>query len=229
LILDKSHESIFMSRRFELIIFDWDGTLSDSVGLITDLMIQSFLLHNVSPPSRREVADILGIKLSEAFKILLKEKKQNNSELILNSYIDLYNHSSNKVKLFDGVEYGIKELYRCDYKLAIATGGGRNYLDSCLAQTSIKDNISVTKTSDDCFSKPHPQMCKEIMDELFIEPEKTLVIGDSVHDLQMAKNAGIASLAVTYGAHNQDALSIYDPLDYMGDANMIFDWIRRHG
>ena len=218
-----------MNRRFELIIFDWDGTLSDSVGLITDLMIQSFLLHNVAPPSRSEVADILGIKLSEAFKILLKEKNQNSSESILNSYIDLYNRNVNKVKLFDGVEYGIKELHRRDYKIAIATGGGRNYLDSCLAQTSIKDNISVTKTSDDCFSKPHPQMCKEIMDELFIEPEKTLVIGDSIHDLQMAKNAGIASVAVTYGAHNQNALSIYDPLAYMEDANMIFDWIRRHG
>tara|TARA_B100000767_G_scaffold43308_1_gene37262 strand:- start:169 stop:825 length:657 start_codon:yes stop_codon:yes gene_type:complete len=218
-----------MNRRFELIIFDWDGTLSDSVGLITDLMIQSFVLHNVTPPSRREVADILGIKLSEAFKILLKEKNQNNSELILNSYIDLYNYNSNKVKLFDGIEYGIKELHRCNYKLAIATGGGRNYLDSCLAQTSIKDKVSVTKTSDDCFSKPHPQMCKEIMDELFIEPEKTLVIGDSIHDLQMAKNAGVASLAVTYGAHDQDALSIFNPLGYMGDANMIFDWIRRHG
>ena len=128
-----------MNRRFELIIFDWDGTLSDSVGLITDLMIQSFVLHNIVPPSRREVADILGIKLSEAFKILLKEKNQNNNELILNSYIDLYNGSSNKVKLFDGVEYGIKELHRCEYKIAIATGGGRNYLDSCLAQTSIKD------------------------------------------------------------------------------------------
>ena len=137
--------------------------------------------------------------------------------------------SSNKVKLFDGVEYGIKELHRCEYKIAIATGGGRNYLDSCLAQTSIKDYISVTKTSDDCFSKPHPQMCKEIMDELFIEPEKALVIGDSIHDLQMAKNASIASLAVTYGAHNQDALSFYDPMDYMEDAKMIFDWIRRHG
>jgi len=73
-----------MKTRFELIIFDWDGTLSDSVGLITDLMIQSFVLHNVEPPSRSEVADILGIKLSEAFKILLKEKNQNNSELILN-------------------------------------------------------------------------------------------------------------------------------------------------
>ena len=81
----------FMNRRFELIIFDWDGTLSDSVGLITDLMIQSFVLHNIVPPSRSEVADILGIKLSEAFKILLKEKNQNNNELILNSYIDLYN------------------------------------------------------------------------------------------------------------------------------------------
>ena len=100
-----------MKTRFELIIFDWDGTLSDSVGLITDLMIQSFVLHNVEPPSRDEVADILGIKLSEAFKILLKEKNQDNSELILNSYIDLYNSSQNKVKLFDGVEYGIKELY----------------------------------------------------------------------------------------------------------------------
>ena len=218
-----------MKTRFELIIFDWDGTLSDSVGLITDLMIQSFLLHNVSPPSRMEVADILGIKLSEAFKILLKEKDQNASELILNSYIDLYNQSSNKVKLFDGVELGIKELHRYGYKIAIATGGGRNYLDSCLAQTSIKGFINVTKTSDDCFSKPHPQMCNEILNELIIEPEKSIVIGDSIHDLQMAKNAGISSLAVTYGAHKQDSLSVYDALDYMDDANMVFDWIRRHG
>jgi phosphoglycolate phosphatase len=218
-----------MKTRFELIIFDWDGTLSDSVGLITDLMIQSFLLHNVSPPSRMEVADILGIKLSEAFKILLKEKDQNASELILNSYIDLYNQSSNKVKLFDGVELGIKELHGYGYKIAIATGGGRNYLDSCLAQTSIKDFINVTKTSDDCFSKPHPQMCNEILNELIIEPEKSIVIGDSIHDLQMAKNAGISSLAVTYGAHKQDSLSVYDALDYMDDANMVFDWIRRHG
>ena len=108
-----------MKTRFELIIFDWDGTLSDSVGLITDLMIQSFLLHNVSPPSRMEVADILGIKLSEAFKILLKEKDQNASELILNSYIDLYNQSSNKVKLFYGVELGIKELHRYGYKILL--------------------------------------------------------------------------------------------------------------
>ena len=218
-----------MKTRFELIIFDWDGTLSDSVELITDLMIQSFLLHNVSPPSRMEVADILGIKLSEAFKILLKEKDQNVSELIFNSYIELYNQSSNKVKLFDGVELGIKELHRYGYKIAIATGGGRNYLDSCLAQTSIKDFINVTKTSDDCFSKPHPQMCNEILNELIIEPEKSIVIGDSIHDLQMAKNAGISSLAVTYGAHKQDSLSVYDALDYMDDANMVFDWIRRHG
>lgn len=218
-----------MKTRFELIIFDWDGTLSDSVGLITDLMIQSFLLHNVSPPSRMEVADILGIKLSEAFKILLKEKDQNASELIFNSYIELYNQSSNKVKLFDGVELGIKELHRYGYKIAIATGGGRNYLDSCLAETSIKDFINVTKTSDDCFSKPHPQMCNEILNELIIEPEKSIVIGDSIHDLQMAKNAGISSLAVTYGAHKQDSLSVYDALDYMDDANMVFEWIRRHG
>ena len=218
-----------MKTRFELIIFDWDGTLSDSVGLITDLMIQSFVLHNVEPPSRGEVADILGIKLSEAFKILLEEKNQNNSELILNSYLDLYNRSQNKVKLFDGVEYGIKELHRCGYKIAIATGGGRNYLESCLSQTSIRNNISVTKTSDDCFSKPHPQMCKEIMDELLIEPEKSIVIGDSIHDLQMAKNANISSLAATYGAHNQKALSIYNPLGYAESADMIFDWIRRNG
>ena len=218
-----------MKTRFELIIFDWDGTLSDSVGLITDLMIKSFVLHNVEPPSRGEVADILGIKLSEAFKILLKEENQNNSELILNSYIDLYNRSQNKVKLFDGVEYGIKELHRYGYKIAIATGGGRNYLDSCHSQTSIRNNISVTKTSDDCFSKPHPQMCKEIMDELLIEPEKSIVIGDSIHDLQMAKNANISSLAATYGAHNQKALSIYNPLGYAESADMIFDWIRRNG
>ena len=218
-----------MKSRFELIIFDWDGTLSDSVGHITDLMIQSFILHNIKPPTRGEVADILGIKLSQAFDILLREKDQSASESILNSYINLYNKNCNTLKLFDGVELGIKELFRSGYKIAIATGGGRNYLDSCLKQTSIKDNISITKTSDDCFSKPHPQMCKEIMDELIIEPEKSILIGDSIHDLQMAKNAGIASLAVTYGAHNKDALSAYSPIGFVHHANLIFDWIRRHG
>ena len=218
-----------MKSRFELIIFDWDGTLSDSVGHITDLMIQSFILHNIKPPTRGEVADILGIKLSQAFDILLREKDQSASESILNSYINLYNKNCNTLKLFDGVELGIKELFRSGYKIAIATGGGRSYLDSCLKQTSIKDNISITKTSDDCFSKPHPQMCKEIMDELIIEPEKSILIGDSIHDLQMAKNAGIASLAVTYGAHNKDALSVYSPIGFVDHANLIFDWIRRHG
>ena len=72
-------------------------------------------------------------------------------------------------------------------------------------------------------------MCKEIMDELIIEPEKSILIGDSIHDLQMAKNAGIASLAVTYGAHNKDALSVYSPIGFVDHANLIFDWIRRHG
>ena len=72
-------------------------------------------------------------------------------------------------------------------------------------------------------------MCNEILNELIIEPEKSIVIGDSIHDLQMAKNAGISSLAVTYGAHKQNSLSVYDSLDYMDDANMVFDWIRRHG
>jgi len=218
-----------MNSRFELIIFDWDGTLSDSVGQITDLMIQSFLLHNIKPPTKSEVADILGIKLIEAFEILLRNKDQSAKDLILEAYIDLYNKHSRTVKLFDGVELGINELHRVGYKIAIATGGGRGYLDSCLEQTSFKDKISVTKTSDDCFSKPHPQMCTEIMSELIFEPEKTLLVGDSIHDLQMAKNAGISSLAVTYGAHKKDVLSKYSPLDYVDEANLMFDWIRRNG
>ena len=218
-----------MNSRFELIIFDWDGTLSDSVGQITDLMIQSFLLHNIKPPTKSEVADILGIKLIEAFEILLRNKDQSAKDLILETYIDLYNKHSRTLKLFDGVELGINELHRVGYKIAIATGGGRGYLDSCLEQTSFKEKISVTKTSDDCFSKPHPQMCTEIMSELIFEPEKTLLVGDSIHDLQMAKNAGISSLAVTYGAHKKNVLSKYSPLDYVDEANIMFDWIRRNG
>ena len=119
-----------MKTRFELIIFDWDGTLSDSVGLITDLMIQSFVLHNVEPPSRREVADILGIKLSEAFKILLKEKNQNNSELILNSYIDLYNCSQNKVKLFDAQQSDINLFVSFRFSKGISSSSNMRLISS---------------------------------------------------------------------------------------------------
>jgi len=127
-------------RKFDLIIFDWDGTL-------------------------------------------LNSKEQ-----------------LNKVNLFEGVEYGIKELKKQGYLLSVATGESRVGFNNSIKQTSLASCFDQTKTSNDCFSKPHPQMILEILEELMVLPEKTLMVGDSVYDLLMAKNAGVSSLAILYGS-----------------------------
>ena len=156
-------------RKFDLIIFDWDGTL-------------------------------------------LNSKEQ-----------------SSKVNLFEGVEYGIKELKKQGYLLSVATGESRVGFDNSIKQTSLASCFDRTKTSNDCFSKPHPQMVLEILEELMVLPEKALMIGDSLYDLLMAKNAGVSSLAILYGSQERKQLEGNEALGYINNSYELFDWIRING
>jgi len=141
----------------------------------------------------------------------------------------LYSQKNHHVELFAGVELGIKELKRLGYILCIATGKGRRGLNQDLLETNLKDYFLITKTADDCFLKPHPQMLTDILNLTMIDSEKALMIGDSSCDLEMANNAGISSLAVAYGAQPLEELEEFDALDIIENSYDLFSWIRING
>ena len=132
-------------------------------------------------------------------------------------------------ELFAGVELGIKNLKMQGYLLCIATGKGIKSLNQDLLDTNLKDYFLLSKTVDDCFSKPHPQMILEILNFTMVDSEKALMIGDSSCDLEMAKNAGIPSLAVAYGSEPLVELREFDALDVIENSYDLFDWIRVNG
>ena len=130
--------------------------------------------------------------------------------------------------MFDGAGEAIAELHGAGYWLGIATGKNRAGLDRALESTGLKKYFHATRTADQTFSKPHPAMLLEIMDELDMTPERTLMIGDTTHDLQMALNAGVDALGMTQGAHPQDQLRELNPLALLDDFAALRVWLNEH-
>ena len=218
-----------MKRNFDLIIFDWDGTLSNSTNLITDLILKACSLEQIDLPSLKKVKSIIGLDLEQALHKLLPDCSSSEIKSLQDTYINLYKAESHNINLFEGVELGVKELFRKGYILTIATGGSRRGLNRALDGSIIKSYFKITKTVDDCFSKPHPQMITDTLNELMVEPGRALMVGDSVFDLQMAMNAKVASLAVTYGSQPLSQLNGFNSLGFVTDAYEMFEWLRKNG
>ena len=143
--------------------------------------------------------------------------------------VDFSTKISQGAELFSGVELGIKDLKRQGYILSIATGKGLKGLNQDLIYTNLKEYFLITKTVDECFSKPHPQMILEILNFTMVDSKKALMIGDSSYDLEMAKNAGISSLAIAYGSEPLAQLKEFDTLDLIENPYDLFDWLRING
>lgn len=215
--------------RYELIIFDWDGTLSNSAGVIVKSIEIACQKLKIPIPKKKNMRSIIGLGLDEAFLKLFEQlsdlERMELKDLFRRTYFLLID----EVVLFDGVETGIKMLYQQGFKLAIATGTSRKGLDNALRKTKMSKFFSETKTIDECFSKPHPQMINEILSKFFIDKEKALMVGDSGYDLQMASNAGIDSIAVSYGSQELNDLKIFNTKAILHNSHDLFDWIRLNG
>ena len=144
--------------------------------------------------------------------------------------IERYRHHylscDHDLMLFDGVLELIAELKASDYLLAVATGKSRLGLGRSLLHCGLGDYFSATRCADECFSKPHPQMLHELMDEFSVSPERMLMIGDTTHDLQMAINAGVPGVAVSYGAHSAEKLDAFQPLARVNSVDELALWLR---
>lgn len=215
-----------MPKRFDLLIFDWDGTLADSTTAIVDALRDASCDLDLPAPSDQASRDIIGLELFVGLKVLFGDIDADLLQAVAERYKHHYNVRSAEIQLFDGVEAALPALADDGFMLAVASGKGRRGLMRAIEQAKFTDLMLITRSSDDCFSKPHPQMLDEIMNELGTTPERTLMIGDTTFDLQMAQNAGVASLAVTYGAQAEHALTPHKPLACFDNFATLHAWLR---
>lgn len=216
-----------MSSRFNLLVFDWDGTLMDSEARIVACIEASVADLSLESRSKAEIRNIIGLGLREAIFTLYPEGDEN----LLQQMVERYRYhfltaNPTSSELFEGARETIEQLAEANYLLAVATGKGRQGLDKVLEETGLGPYFHATRCADETFSKPHPMMLEQIMDELGVEPGDTLMIGDTEYDMQMASNARAHALAVSYGVHEKERLLQHQPLDCLDAIHQLDDWLR---
>jgi phosphoglycolate phosphatase len=216
-------------RRFDLIAFDWDGTLYDSTGLIARCIQSASVDVGQPKPSNDAARYVIGLGLQAALQHAVPQLALERYPELLERYRLHYRARQQEVVLFEGVLLLLAELKRRDYRLAVATGKSRQGLNEALQSTELKGLFEATRTADETASKPSPQMLFELMDELGVPLERTLMIGDTTHDLQMALNAGVASVAVSYGAHERGAFADF-PVQFVAHSvQALRNWLQVSG
>jgi phosphoglycolate phosphatase len=214
-----------MPKQFDLLIFDWDGTLMDSAGVIVDSIQRACEDIGLAAPGDRASRQIIGLGLIQALQTLLPDLPADDYPRLVERYRHHYFGRDAQIPLFDGVAGGIGQLHASGFQLAVATGKSRSGLSRALESSGLGAWFAATRCADQTHSKPHPAMVLELIDELDADPARTLVIGDTSHDLLMASNAGVASLGVTYGAHEADDLHPHAPLALMDSFAEVHAWL----
>ena len=212
-------------KQYDLIIFDWDGTLMDSTQHIINCMQLGIEQLDLPPLSDRTVSNIIGLGLNEAVATLYPDLKATTRQQLGLHYQQNWVNSSFEAPLFDNASHLIWHLHQQDYFLGVATGKGRQGLDKVLESSQLGHLFHATRCVDECHSKPHPEMVDQLMDYLGATPDKTLMIGDTSHDLNMAHNAGAHSLAVTHGAHDLVALQACKPRYIAENLHQVQQWL----
>jgi phosphoglycolate phosphatase len=216
------------SRRFDLIAFDWDGTLFDSTAFIARCIQDACRDLGVAVPSDEQAAFVIGLGLHDALRHAAPDLSPKRYPELGQRYRDHYFARQHELTLFPGILPMLRELKARNHWIAVATGKSRRGLDEALATAQLGDLFDATRTADETASKPDPTMLLELMYEIGTPPERTLMVGDTTHDLQLAANAGTASIGVTYGAHEHAAFNEFQPLYIARTTVELHDWLTRH-
>jgi len=215
-------------RRFDLICFDWDGTLFDSTALIARCIQAACADIGVAVPTQEQASYVIGLGLHDALQHVVPGLPPARYPELGQRYRHHYIARQDDLVLFDGTLAMLTALKARNHWLAVATGKSRRGLDEVLDTVQLKGVFDGTRTADQTASKPHPQMLHELMREFGVEAERTLMIGDTTHDLQMAANAGCASVAVSFGAHEPAAFADLGPLHIAHSTAELNAWLAAH-
>ena len=217
-----------MTRRFDLIVFDWDGTLFDSTALIARCIQAACRDLGTEVPSDERAAHVIGLGLYDALAHAAPGLARERYPALGQRYRHHYRARQHELVLVPGTLSMLQVLAARNHVLAIATGKGRAGLDEALAGTDLGALFAATRTADETASKPDPRMLHELMRELGATPARTLMIGDTTHDLQLAANAGTASIGVSFGAHEAESFAIFEPLAVVQSTRQLRDWLLAH-
>jgi len=217
------------NRRFDLIVFDWDGTLADSTQIIAAALQAACRDVGEPVPDDRAARYVIGLGLKDALMHVAPSLPAARYPDIALRYRDHYLARDPEIPLFDGARALLGDLRDAGYRLGVATGKTRVGLDRALRTQALTDAFDSTRCADEGQPKPHPDMLLRLMERLDVAPDRTLMIGDTTHDIALAHAAGASALAVAYGAHDTDGLHAADPLAIVASVADLRGWLVRHG
>lgn len=212
--------------KYQLVVFDWDGTLLDSAGAIARAIQASCRDLGLDVPSDAQARHVIGLGLSDAMRHAVPSLPAERVPEMVERYRFHYLSSDHQLVLFPGVREMLDRLQAAGHILAVATGKSRLGLSRAFEHSGLGPLFQASRCADECHSKPHPQMLEELMAEFGVDAESTVMIGDTSHDLLMASNAGVDSLAVTYGAHPHEHLLEHRPLACLHNVVELDQWLK---
>jgi phosphoglycolate phosphatase len=213
------------SRPYDLLIFDWDGTLMDSTSTIAACIQAACVAVGEPEPPLELAKHVIGLGLQDALQLCAPNCPADKYPALAMHYRDHFLQQDRYLTLFDGVIEMFTTFKAQGYTLAVATGKNRRGLDRVLAQSSLGHWFATTRTADETESKPSPKMVLEILAQLHTPAHRALVIGDTTHDLLMAASAGVAAFAVTQGAHEADKLATAKPAHIASRIDELPQWL----
>ncbi len=214
--------------RYKLVVFDWDGTLSDSAGAIVDSMIEASRDLGIAEPDPGRARYTIGLGMVDALRLALPELDPSRYREYAASYHRHFVLREDRMALFEGVKDLLETLRERGCLLAVATGKSRAGLGRAFASTGIGTMFDATRCADETAPKPDPAMLNALLDELDASSPEALMIGDTTHDLQMASAAGVEALAVSYGAHTEHALCAMRPRGCLSSVQQLRLWLINH-
>ena len=214
-------------RRFDLIAFDWDGTLFDSTQIIVRCIQAAVQDVGGARPTDEAAAYVIGMALTQALAHAAPDVPSEKYPELGNRYRYHYLRHQDDLALFDGVLPMLKALQERGHLLAVATGKSRRGLDEALQSVQLRGVFDGSRTADETAGKPHPLMLQELMAEFDVPAARLLMVGDTTHDLEMAQRAGCASVGVAYGAHPTEGFAAFAPLTVAASVAELDVWLRR--
>jgi phosphoglycolate phosphatase len=212
---------------YRLLVFDWDGTIIDSASAIVDCICAAARDTGIPVPPRERAAHTIGLGLHDALRLAVPDLPPERYPDFVAHYRQHFRACEDSMRLFEGMRELLSQL-RQTHLLAIATGKSRRGLNRALEAGNLKACFTASRCADETHPKPHPAMLLELMEELKASREQTLMIGDTSHDLEMARAAGVDALAVTYGAHGAEGLRACGPVGCFSSVKELDEWLKTH-
>lgn len=213
--------------KYRLVVFDWDGTIIDSARIIAESIRRAAGDVGLVVPTMEQASHVIGLGLHDALRHAVPGLTPERTPEFVERYRQHFRASEHVMDLFPGMRELIASLSE-QRVLGIATGKSRRGLDRSLDETKLKPFFQASRCADETHPKPHPAMLLELMKELDCTAENMLMIGDTSHDLEMARSAGVDAVAVTYGAHPEQNLRSCGPRGCVGSVGELGEWLRQH-